>query len=327
VVALIGGASALSLVLAGCGGGAAQSAPDKNEDGVTTLKLGILPVADVAPVYLGIEKGFFEKNGIELELQPAAAGAALVASVQSGEVPIGYSNVLSLMQAKERGLDVTTVAQGSLSMEPNKEPQDPRGQNILVSADSDIESVKDLAGKTLAVTGSGSLMELTARAAIDREGGDSDSVEYLEVESPQMSAALADGQVDAVTVNEPFASVMIAEGARAIAHPYTDLDDPASQIAVYFSQSKFIDENPELIKSFQTAMEESLTYAQDHLDEVRAIIPEFSTIPADKVEAMVLPYWTPEINESSLKEIADLAVDYGFLDSEPDLDQLLAGVK
>jgi NitT/TauT family transport system substrate-binding protein len=321
---LLASVLATILVLAGCGGGGAGEEIAKNDEGLTPLTVGVLPLADVAPLYLGIEKGFFEDEGLELKLQPAESGAALVASVQSGEVPIAYANPISVMQAREKGLPVTIVAQGELSMEPGKKPGDRTGQNLVVAPGSPITDVKGLSGKTVAVSSLGSNVELTARAAIDKRGGDSSKVKFIQIATPDQPAALESGQVDAAAINEPYASQILALGATAIAHPYTDLDDPASNMAVYFAQEEFIEANAEATEAFQRAIAKSFTYAQENLDEVRAIIPSYSKIPAETVAKVMLPYWTPDLNIDSLEELGRLAVKYDMLESEPDMDELTA---
>ncbi|GLY33474.1 hypothetical protein Kisp02_68390 [Kineosporia sp. NBRC 101731] len=63
-----------ALTLAACGGSDESSEPG----GTTTVKVGLVPILDVAPVYLGVEQGFFEKQGLKLELQTAQGGAAIV---------------------------------------------------------------------------------------------------------------------------------------------------------------------------------------------------------------------------------------------------------
>ena len=63
--------------------------------GPTKLKVGVIPIADVAPLYLGIEKGFFKEESLEIEPVLAEGGAAIVPAVISGANQIGFSNATS----------------------------------------------------------------------------------------------------------------------------------------------------------------------------------------------------------------------------------------
>src|SRR5882757_2769438 len=61
------------------------------------VKVGVIPIIDVAPVYLGKQQGFFSKRNIELTMELAQGGAAIVPAVVSGQYQFGFSNVVSLM--------------------------------------------------------------------------------------------------------------------------------------------------------------------------------------------------------------------------------------
>src|ERR687896_1040490 len=90
-------ALALAAGAAGCGddddagvGGGAEPA---------TLNVGVIPIADVAPLYLGIDKGFFKEQQLTIKPQLAEGGAAITPAVVSGDFQIGFSNTISLLIA------------------------------------------------------------------------------------------------------------------------------------------------------------------------------------------------------------------------------------
>jgi NitT/TauT family transport system substrate-binding protein len=75
-------------VLAGCGssGGGGTTGP-------ATLKVGVLPVTDVAPLYLGIRQGFFKQQGLTIKPQVMQGGAEVTAAIVSGSLNMGFSSV------------------------------------------------------------------------------------------------------------------------------------------------------------------------------------------------------------------------------------------
>src|SRR5215217_7604348 len=85
--------------------------------GVTTLKVGVIPIADVAPLYLGREEGFFEDEQLKIEPQLAEGGAAILPAVLSGDFQIGFSNTISLLIAGSKDLPVQIISQGVLGGE------------------------------------------------------------------------------------------------------------------------------------------------------------------------------------------------------------------
>src|SRR5918992_1604327 len=111
-------AAALLLVAAGCG--TSDDEPPAAAGGTTQVKVGVIPILDVAPIYLGKEKGFFSNRGIELTMETGQGGAAIVPGVVSGQFQFGFSNVTSLLIARSRGLPLKVVANGVASTSKDK---------------------------------------------------------------------------------------------------------------------------------------------------------------------------------------------------------------
>ena len=112
-------------------------------------------------MFMAMEKGFFKSEGLELETVPMAGGAVIVQGVTSGDLQIGWTNVISLYQAYVEGFDFKLVAPGA---------SNGRGKNeshaILVTKASPIKSAKDLEGKTVAVNTLNNIVHLMAMAWI-----------------------------------------------------------------------------------------------------------------------------------------------------------------
>jgi NitT/TauT family transport system substrate-binding protein len=322
-VALLRGfvAVAAAATLAGCG---ASAGPSADAHGTTTLKVGVIPGAMVAPVYLGIAKGIFEKAGLKIEPQPAAGGAALLPALLNNQTQVAYSNVVSLMLAQQQGLPVQIVANGALQVAPGSGPQTGRtNAAVVVASGSPIKSAKDLSGKTVAVNTLKNVEEVLTKHSIDQAGGDSSTVRLIEMPTSQMLPALEQGRIDAATLIEPYTTAAIDAGAQILLRPFTDMPDPATNTSVYFASAQFMKQEPELMQRFTTAMNEALDYAQAHPEEARDVVRTYTKIEPDLVERMVLPYWTPKLNVGSIKTIGDLSVKYGLLSSPPDLNSLL----
>ena len=71
----------------------------------TKGKLGYMKIVDNAAMFVAMEKGFFKTEGLELETVPMAGGAVIVQGVTSGDLQIGWTNVISLYQAHVEGFD------------------------------------------------------------------------------------------------------------------------------------------------------------------------------------------------------------------------------
>jgi NitT/TauT family transport system substrate-binding protein len=307
--------AALLLAVAGCGSSGDNSPPASG--GTTQVKVGIIPILDVAPIYLGKQKGFFPSRGMELTLESGQGGAAIVPGVVSGQFQFGFSNVTSLLIASSRGLPLKVVSNGVAST--GKDKADFGG---VVTREASIKTAADLAGKRVAVNTLKNIGDTTIRASVRKAGGDPSSIKFVELAFPDMPAALQAGRVDAIWVVEPFLSASLGQGGRLVASNYVDTA-PDLTVAVYFTSQQLIKKDPDLVKRFTDAMNESLAYANDHPDEARQVLTTYTKIDKAAIGKLTLPKWPTEINRASVETLASLAVKDGLVTKQPDLAALL----
>ena len=293
----------------GGGGGGAEPA---------TLNVGVIPIADVAPLYLGIDKGFFKEEQLTIKPQLAEGGAAITPAVVSGDFQIGFSNTISLLIAASEDLPVQIISQGVLGGKSEEEAW----ADLLVLKDGPIKEPKDLEGKTIAVNTLKNICEVTIKASLEQENVAVDTLEFTEVPFPDMNAALEAGRVDAACVVEPFVSQGKAGKARGIA-PFYVRTAPDLTVATYFTSTQYAEENADVVDRFVQAMNKSLTYAESHPDEVRKVLLDYTEIPPEAAEAIKLPVWRPDLNEPTIEKLSELSVKYGLIEEQPDLEELI----
>ena len=309
-------AVAVALAVAGCGS-SDDSGSGAASGGTSQVKVGIIPIVDVAPIYLGKQKGFFSSRKIELTLESGQGGAAIVPGVVSGQFQFGFSNITSLLIASTRGLPLKVVSNGVAST--GKDKADFGG---VVAKDASIRTAADLAGKRVAVNTLKNIGDSTIRASVRKAGGDPSSIKFVELAFPDMPAALQAGRVDAIWVVEPFLSTSLGQGGRLIASNYVDAA-PDLTVAVYFTSQQLIEKDPDLVKRFTEAMTESLAYADAHPDEARQVLTSYTKIDPAVIQKLTLPKWPPQINRASVETLAALALKDGLVTKPPDLAALL----
>src|SRR5215213_10924908 len=305
------------LAAAGCGSSGDDNGGQASGGGTRQVKVGVIPILDVAPIYLGKEKGFFSKRGIDLTLETGQGGAAIVPGVVSGQFQFGFSNVTSLLIAQSRGLPLKVVSNGVAST--GKDKADFGG---VVTRDDSIKTAADLAGKRVAVNTLKNIGDSTIRASVRKAGGDPSSIKFVELAFPDMPAALQADRVDAIWVVEPFLSTSLGEGGRLVASNYVDTA-PDLTVAVYFTSEQLTKDDSDLVKRFTEAMTESLAYAESHPDEARQVLTTYTQIDEAVIQELTLPKWPPEINRESVETLATLAVQDGLVTEQPDLAALL----
>ncbi|WP_405884168.1 ABC transporter substrate-binding protein [Streptomyces sp. NBC_01136] len=303
-----------------CGSSGGGGASDKNASsgGTTTVKVGVIPIVDVAPLYLGQEKGFFSKRGLKLSMTTAQGGAAIVPGVVSGQFQFGFSNVTSLMIAQSQNIPVKAVVNGVASTGV-------AGRDfgaITVKKGSPIKSAKDLEGKKVAVNTLKNINETAVRESVRKAGGDPSKVKFVELAFDQMPATLDSGQIDAAMVVEPALATVKSQGATEIASSLVDVAKDLT-VAMYFTSTQYEQKSPDVVKKFREATAESLAYADAHPDEVRQVVTTYTKIPAATLANVTLPKWPAEPNRASIEALEKLGEQDGLFKSTPDLDKLL----
>lgn len=313
---MAGLAFASVLALAACGAPAESGNNAPSAEHPTKITVGVIPIVDTAPIWLGVSKGFFTDVGLDVTVQPTTGGAASVPGVVAGSYDFAFGNYVSTMVANDQGLNLKYVANG------NSTAGNPDFGAVIVNADSPIKTPADLSGKTVSVNNLANIGDTTIRTVVDNDGGDSSTIKFVEVAFPDAEAAVTNKQVDAAWILSPFLDSAVANGARVITYNFSDFD-PGLDIAGYFTTLKTYQDKPELVKAFQTAMNKSLEYADSHPDEVRQIVTTYTKMTLDQLNAMVLPKFNVEFNRAALTKLGAAAAGYGTLSKAPDLDALL----
>ncbi len=314
LAALLAGAT-LVISVAACG---SDDPTPPSQPGVPDqVTAEVIPIVDVAPIYLGKELGFFEEENIDLTLDTAAGGAAILPGVASGQFQFGFSNVVSVLVAQTTNVPIKVIASGNGNS--GVPGEDFSG---FVVKDPAYASPKDLAGKKVAANTTKGIVELSIRELVEQDGGDGGSVDVVAIGFPDMIAALDTDQVDAIFVVEPFLSAAKAKGWTVIGD-LAELD-PDMTVAVYVTSADLAENNPGLVERFTRALNRSLEYAQQNPDEARDIVGTYTQIGPEVRAEMTLTSWPTQISEESLNYFADLIFEYGWSEKRPDVSAVLS---
>ncbi|MGO1183414.1 MAG: ABC transporter substrate-binding protein [Micrococcaceae bacterium] len=311
-------------VLLGCGEGS-PSGPSAAPTGTEAApsaggveEVGVLPIVDVATIFIAQTHGIFADHGLDIETTLAQGGSAIVPAVVSGANLFGFSNLTSLLIGRSRGLDLVTVAPGSGSNGQVDEDY----FAVLVRDDSDTQDGAGLSGASIAVNTVQNINDTTLNAAVRDAGGDPSDIDYMEVAFPDMPAALENGQVDAIAVGEPFLTIAKDQGARVVLSSYARPIDRLT-VSAYFTTQEAWDAQPERVTAFQSAMAEAQTIARNEPESVRAVLPEYTGLDAELAERIILPDFPERINQESTQQLADLAEADGLLQASLQVTDLL----
>jgi NitT/TauT family transport system substrate-binding protein len=307
----------LALALAGCGGDD-DSGGGQETAGPTRITVGTLPIANAAPMYLGMEKGFFKEEKLTIKPQIGEGGATIIPTLINGDTHFGFVGVIPAITAVGKGVPIKIVT----SSDDAAATEEKDWQTLVVPKGSPIKSVKDLPGKTVAVNALRGLAEVVINRSLEKQGVDYKQVKLLEVPFPEMPSALEGKRVDAALLTEPFLSAVLAEGGTQIDAPSVETV-PNFPNGVYVASEQYISENGEIVDRFARAMNKSLDYAQAHPDEVRKIIPEFTQTPAAAAAKLRLPVFDSKLDRKGIELESKLTAKYGIIESAPSYDELV----
>lgn len=251
----------LLLVTAGCGG--------DDEGGGETTKLTVtIPFPSGAvfyPLFVAQENGYFEEEGIEVTVEPVDGSGATIQQLSAGQAQVAVPSPGPFMQAVARGEDlrsVYTLYQSNVF-------------SVQVPADSEVQSLADLEGKTVGVGaldgGETPFVKAALKEAAGLEEGD---YELLAVgDGGQAAVALNRGDVDAYASAFVDVAIMKLRGVELrniLPEEFQNFFD-----TVFVFKSDFVEENANVIEGFGRAIAKGTVWGLDNAAGVVEITSKF----------------------------------------------------
>lgn len=309
-------ASAMML-LAGCAGsGTAEPSAAGSDGGLRKVTVGALPLVDIAPLWAGIQAGIFEEHGLDVEVTIVQGGAQTVPALLSGDVQFIVSQPFVPIRADLQDLGVVLI--GGYS-ESTAEGVD--SSAVVAAADAGIARAADLAGRTVAVNSIGGSGQVTIMASVEKDGGDPDSIKFVEVAFPDVPAQLAAGTMDAAFIVDPFTYALTSRGDKLVNYPQQAI--PGLATGAFVTSQAIIDSDPKLVEDFAAAVKDVFAWAPDNEPALRQAIKDNLELPEGVADTIRLSAYSFELNEPAIKDLADYAQKYKLLDGQPNWDRLI----
>ena len=224
------------------------------------------------PVYIALEKGFFDDYGIEVELvDVVAGGATAVQMIEGGDAEAGLLSYMALINAVNEGMSVTGIAdiQSSFNDAPLEE--------FFVRKDSGINSIKDLQGKKIAINLVKSSFHYTWLMALEEAGMSENDVEWVVLPFEQQALALEKGQVDAIGLMSPY--ILNAKENENFKKLYDATDVFGErQFCDIIVNTKFAEENPETTKAFVSGITDAMKFAEENQEDAKEIVGKYTGV-------------------------------------------------
>lgn len=313
VVAAVVGTTLLG-ALAACGGSDDGTAADGSEE----ITVAVQPTSFSAPLFLAMDKGWFEEAGLTVEVQTLPNAGAQVPLIASGDAEFAVAPIVPIVVAGSQGLPLKMIAPSSVY----GTTEDTAAVAIIVPGDSDADSAADLEGVNVAVIGLKAAPEQLLRNAVEEDGGDPDQVKMVQMDYPTGFSALAKGDVDAMIVTQPFIAQAVDQGYKVISYPELDTA-PGGLFAAWFSSSKFLGESPETAEAFVEVITKANKYATENPDEVNDIVAEQQKMNDQAKSALPDTAFASGIDEDSLNATIDDVEKFGWARDTPEAGDLV----
>lgn len=270
-------AATLALSLSACGSSSSadsSAADGASDSGTTHLRLIYSPSLCAAPMYIAIENGYFEDEGLDVE-QVTVDAAHVSEAIGADQVDVGMGLIGKLLQPLENGLPIkfTTGLHTGCT-------------KLLVPGDSDIKSITGLKGKKIGVPGLADAATVVSKRSLSAAGigvtEQNMEVEFSVYSRNDLPQALENGAVDAIALGDPTASIAEEQyGLTALIDTATDPEYKDEYCCAAFVTSKLAAENPAAAAAFTRAVQKASQWVQENPDETAKIIVDKQYISGD----------------------------------------------
>ena len=166
-----------------------------------TIKVSVMKTTDTAPFHLAREKGLFKKEGLDVKYVDAKSGGDSLNKLISGEADIAYSGYVPALLLENKG---AAKSKGGMKIVADASSAGPGSTIVMATPSSPVKSVKDMAGKKVAVNEIGGMSDLLVKSALKTNGVSYKKVKWVSTPFPAVAQTLKSKNVDAAFATEPF---------------------------------------------------------------------------------------------------------------------------
>ena len=282
-------------LLAGCGSHKNTSSDSSSGNTVKVTMNEVAHSIFYAPMYVAIEEGYFEEEGIDLTLVTGFGADKTMTAVLTGEADIGFMGSEST---------IYTYAGGTTDYVINFAQLTQRAGNFLVSRepidDFDWDMLK---GKDVLGGRAGGMPEMVFEYILKKNNIDPQTDLSIDqsIDFGSTAAAFSGGQGDFTVEFEPHATSLEAKGDGYVVASLGE-DSGYVPYTAFSAKKSFIEAHPDVIQSFTNALQKGMDYVNSHTPEdiAKVIAPQFEETPVETITAIVTRYYEQDTWKENL---------------------------
>ncbi len=283
----------------------------------TPLRIAVLPILDVLPLYVAEAEGSFAAEGLTVELIPVASSAERDQLLQAEQVDGVITDLVALTLYNRRKPQVVGLRYAMVPTETYAQFR------LLAAADARIESPRDLEGVPIGIS-KGTIIEYVTERMLAAEGLPPEAVTTLAVPKiPERMAILKSGDLGAATLPEPLASLAIQQGATTV---IDDRAHPVLSCSLYAFRTEVAEARPEAVEAFFVAIERATETINADSLRWEPLLREQRVIPPALKGEMRLPtYPTSAVpNREQFEDVAAWLQANDRLDTSPSYEDVVS---
>ncbi len=307
-------------MLTGCGSKETAVTGDKTHVVLNEVAHSIF----YAPMYVAIEEGYFEEEGLDLELVTGYGADKTMTALLSGEADIGFMGAEATIYSYAEGVEDSAMNFAQLTQ---------RAGNFLVAREPiDDFSWEMLKGKDVLGGRAGGMPEMVFEYILSKNNIDKSEVNIDQsIDFGSTAAAFSGGQGEFTVEFEPHATSLELKGDGYVV---ASLGEASGYVPYtsFAAKKSYIEKNPEVIQAFTNALQKGMDYCASHSSReiAKAISPQFSETDAETLEIIVERYaaqdtWKtdPSFEKEAFDLLQNILMDAGELDTPLPYEELV----
>lgn len=270
------------------------------------LRIGYLPVAAELPLFVAVEKGYFEKSNIKFELIRLASSNDMGNAATADKIDIlagSASNVVFDIG------DISGKKHLAFATNPYSNTPGHITDRLIVKKGSQIKNFSDIKGKKVA-SFPGSVNRIFTYLILEKYGVPRNSYQYTELLPKDWQPSLQTGAVDVVSALEPQATQIIKDGVGTSIFPgfYADLMPDVPLSGHWVAADYYARADKKQLAAFLNAYEEAIQFCRQHEKEAKSYLVKYANVRENIVADVNLNPWKKlsEINASQFQSYIDL---------------------
>ena len=299
--------------------------PKKEETSLTKVKVAeVTHSIFYAPQYIAHSLGYFEEEGLAVEIILTSGADKVTAAVLSGDVQIGFCGSESTIYVYNGGQKDYLINFAGLTKKD--------GSFLVAREKTDNFKLEDLKGKHIIGGREGGMPAMTLEYALNINGIKSDETNIdTSIDFASMSGAFIGGTGDYVALFEPTASELEKEGYGYIVASIGELGGNVPY-TTYNAKKSYIEQNPDVIEGFTKAIQKGLDYVHNHTsEEIAKNIKDYFPDTSDEDLITIVQrykdidswYDTTYISEDDFNHIQEIVKNAGQLDENAPYSELV----